>query len=863
MKTYNFNEALGWNEFQRLACRIVQKRENIQLQTYRPGPDGGVDGLWFDEQKKLVVQAKNYKSNRELIRELRNKEVDKVKKLAPDRYILVVALPLSKEEQEQIYRMFEGYIRASSDLIDGNVLNELLAQREYHEIERDFTDLWLPHTEVWRELLEETIHRGVRNLHLTEYEKALNVGRVFVQTGTYEHALAMLNTNHTVIISGEPGMGKTTLAYILALEFLEETGFEGFIWVNRIDEILSQWDYEGKRQVFILDDFWGSTFYENKRKETRKLEELIYRVKGEADKRLIITSREYIVQQEICQSPGLKDILERLQLECVQRDYSDAEKAKILFAHLKNSELEYEYVMAIYRACDRIVYHPGYSPRVIGKFIRQSDSREFTPGDYVSALVGYLEYPENFWKEIFEELSEEARVLAMILAISYTPIGIADIRQTYGQYVQNYAGDLPCKSFETCISELEKTFVTTYWSEDEQRIVVTFENPSIIDFLYYYLGENQEYYVPRLCRAVTYYNQLLALLEHIMYRDDGVKQLVEKRCVEEFYLLPMKLRDYGSPDYGERDAWDGSDWARRGFHLMRISKPVFGGLTWNFIRSFVETFFDEMGQGQRITGVDELINFIGILRLCEKSGMHFDGRAMLEKYWKHAFLASHYVDFEDLGEIYPEAYGERSADYMNYMKKNLKAIILQSLEYLAEEDYFEQMDSLVDEIPVMLKKYGLRYTDKYKEKIRMIAGWCCEEVTYQNNLEESRETSLTREEEDYEAEKREGYRWLFGESEQECLEDEELIAIIKKARFPRKLETQLVRAMEKAEPWYIYDMLQTSANIELFRTAVEKAGLVGEVRNLEMFMASRIQGLCGKKQRGRADVVRVHSAKKG
>lgn len=78
MKTYNFNEALGWNEFQRLACRIVQKWENIQLQTYRQGPDGGADGLWFDARKKLVVQAKNYKSYRELMRELRDKELDRV-----------------------------------------------------------------------------------------------------------------------------------------------------------------------------------------------------------------------------------------------------------------------------------------------------------------------------------------------------------------------------------------------------------------------------------------------------------------------------------------------------------------------------------------------------------------------------------------------------------------------------------------------------------------------------------------------------------------------------------------------------------------------------------------------------------------
>lgn len=833
MRTYDYNEKLSWADFQNLACEVVQQREHVRLQTFKDTADGGADGLWFDETSTLVVQAKKYKEFKTLYRELKNIELLKVKKLNPDRYILVVSLELGKHEADKIYQLFEGYIKTSGDLITKNELNRLLAEKEYRRIEKDYTRLWLPDTSVIEEVLSEIVHKGARNRNTNAYRKALDTSRTFVQTQTYNHALAKLDANHTIVISGEPGMGKTTLAYILALEFLSVRGYEGFIWAETVEEIEAGWEYSDQRQVFILDDYWGSTFYkETGRKATRKLEELIYRVKADENKRLIITSREYIVQQEISRSPELKDIIGRLKLECVLKDYSAAEKAKILFAHLYASELETEYLEDILFHCDNIVENEGYSPRIIEKFLKQSDCGEFSPQEYTEELLGYLDYPENFWNEIFMELTEEARMIALITAISYVPISLDDIRNTFGKYVQLYAADRKMKSFEACISELEKTFVTTYWDEE---ILITFDNPSIIDFLFFFLEQNQEYYIPKLSRSASFYNQLLMLLDRDLCKDEEIIREIEQRAVDEFYNLPMKLSDFGDIEVGESDIDEGSHWAGRAFHLLRVSKLQKRGPVWDFIRDFINTFFEQLGLNELFDGIDELIDFVGLVHLCEKNGLHLNGQEIMEQYWSCSFLAAHYTYFSELGKIYPNEFKERRENYVQFMKKNIKDIILYSLDYLDELDYPWQLDMLVDDIPRILKEFGLRYTRKYKMQIKMIAGRYYEEIKRDKNFDKSSDWTPEPEEEDYGKAKREGYELLLGEKNG-ALAREECVELIKKLKFCPEMEEELLSIVESGKPWYIGEMLETEEMLSAVKDMMDSMGLKKMPRSVDAFM---------------------------
>ena len=97
-------------------------------------------------------------------------------------------------------------------------------------------------------------------------------------------------------------------------------------------------------------------------------------------------------------NPELEDIIKNLKMECVLKEYTDAEKAEILFAHLKASDLDIEYVRSIYYNCDHLVYSRGYSPRVIDKFLKQPGYEAYSPWEYAQELLEWIKYPELMWK---------------------------------------------------------------------------------------------------------------------------------------------------------------------------------------------------------------------------------------------------------------------------------------------------------------------------------------------------------------------------------------------------------------------------------------------------------------------------------
>jgi hypothetical protein len=101
-----------------------------------------------------------------------------------------------------------------------------------------------------------------------------------------------------LIISGIPGIGKTTLARILIL-YLLSTDFEEFIFLNStIDDAYYNLPV-GKRQVYLFDDFLGTNFfnYRPMPKEDTRLVNFIGNIKKSHDKVFILTTREYILNQ--------------------------------------------------------------------------------------------------------------------------------------------------------------------------------------------------------------------------------------------------------------------------------------------------------------------------------------------------------------------------------------------------------------------------------------------------------------------------------------------------------------------------------------------------------------------------------------
>ena len=137
----------------------------------------------------------------------------------------------------------------------------------------------------------------------------------------------------------------------------------------------------------------------------------------------------------------------------------------------------------------------------------------------------------------------------------------------------------------------------------------------------------------------------------------------------------MKLEDMGDPYLGERFFLWQECWTERAYHMMLHAKPVRGDRQWNFIKKYVEDFFSHFESKQDDICFDPIIEmpeFIGLVKVCEEQGMHFDGDEIIDLYLKHCRFADQLVDFKYFEDIYPEAYDKRSEEYRSFMKKNIK-----------------------------------------------------------------------------------------------------------------------------------------------------------------------------------------------
>ena len=277
------------NEFENLTRDLLQKREGVFIESFTIGRDGGIDLRFTSpkDKKKVIVQAKRYKDYAKLKSVLKD-EVAKVRKLNTDRYILSTSVGLTPENKTEIMTMFSPYIKATKDILGRNDLNNLLG--EYSEVEKQYYKLWLGSTAV----LDDILNKRINNWSEMTLEEARKDVSLYVMNDGFERALTILKENRYVIISGIPGIGKTTLSRMLAYQILAN-GYDEFIKVNSMDDA-SQKLQKGKKQVFFYDDFMGSSFLDIKEIGfENKLLSFIEKVKREPNKLFILSTREYIL----------------------------------------------------------------------------------------------------------------------------------------------------------------------------------------------------------------------------------------------------------------------------------------------------------------------------------------------------------------------------------------------------------------------------------------------------------------------------------------------------------------------------------------------------------------------------------------
>jgi ATP-dependent exoDNAse (exonuclease V) alpha subunit len=254
------------------------------------------------------------------------------------------------------------FCQRPGDLVGLEDLNNLLGRHQ--EIETKHHKLWLTSQAV----LQRVLHNATFLQTELERESIMRRLSLYVQTPAFDRARRLLDQYNYCIISGIPGIGKTTLAEILIIHLLEG-GFELVVATSNIAEALHLLRSERSQTVYY-DDFLGRSSLGEKlgKNEDRSLLRLLKEVRSSSSKKLILTTREYI----LAQAKQTYELLNDRDLDlgrCVVQleDYTRYDRARILYNHLFFFDVPDAHTSALLadRRYKTIVDHRNFSPRIV------------------------------------------------------------------------------------------------------------------------------------------------------------------------------------------------------------------------------------------------------------------------------------------------------------------------------------------------------------------------------------------------------------------------------------------------------------------------------------------------------------------
>ena len=219
MTNYTF-EPLSPAEFEILCRDLLQKELNITLDNFMSGRDQGIDLRYSrDPRQTIIVQCKRYLTTYSQLKRELTEEAKKVKGLKPKRYILMTSLPLSPLRKKAIQKLFAPYIQSPDDIYGKENINNLLGK--FPEIEKQHYKLWFSSVNI----LNKILHSDIVNKTRLEEEDIRKTVSIFAENESYPRAMEVFKESGFVVISGAPGVGKTTLARMLIFKMMAEDSF--------------------------------------------------------------------------------------------------------------------------------------------------------------------------------------------------------------------------------------------------------------------------------------------------------------------------------------------------------------------------------------------------------------------------------------------------------------------------------------------------------------------------------------------------------------------------------------------------------------------------------------------------------------
>lgn len=317
---------------------------------------------------------------------------------------------------------------------------------------------------------------------------------LFVETETFRGSYRTLVKKGCVLISGNPGTGKTMTSEMIALK-MAGMGFsvhylygikEG---LKELYEDISKESNAARKDFIFIDDCMGQASFALTSSEENQLSKLVsYVMVNKENKAILLNSRIRIINEFGMHKVSNNLYQEMVDGKCVINvELTRREKAMMLKNHIcaRLDEKHYKEVSGM--NCLKIVDHAPYIPRVIDHVTNEKNVVKINKnGDFVNAIINAMDNPESVWTEIYDS-SESTPLVARVLLKALYSLTNLDCdynmcRNAFDKYLTlEHYFSLPNRPWDTAFTLLNESMVKL--SNKNGQEIISFIDPSVHDFM--------------------------------------------------------------------------------------------------------------------------------------------------------------------------------------------------------------------------------------------------------------------------------------------------------------------------------------------------------------------------------------------